>query len=64
MDYTGIVQIISNLGFPIAMTIALFWKVHQQDKQHYEQLTVLKDAINNNTMVLTKLCEKMDKGEV
>ncbi len=63
MDYTSIIQVISNLGFPIAMTIALFWKVNKQDEQHYEQLKLLRDAIDNNTVVLTKVCAKLDGGD-
>lgn len=59
LDYELIIQAISTIGFPIVMTGALFWKVNQQDKQHQEQISLLTDALNNNTQVMTKLYVKL-----
>lgn len=48
------VTAISTVGFPIVMCGALFW---------YIQVKVDKmtDALNANTLVITKLLERLDK---
>jgi hypothetical protein len=70
------VQIISSLGFPIVACIcmALYVKdqtknnredVKELNKQHSEEMNAFKDeikeALNNNTMALNKLCEKLER---
>ena len=60
MEYANTVtQIISTLGFPIAMCVALFWYMIQQRKQHEEESEKWQQALNNNTAILTKLYEKL-----
>lgn len=68
----GIVQIISTVGFPIVACLLLGWYVKYQtdsyrsevqdlQKDHREEVQRMTEAINNNTLALTKLCERMDK---
>lgn len=60
MDANVITQIITSVGFPIAMCCALLWyiKVLTEDrKKETEQFT---EALNKNTLVLQKLCDKMN----
>ena len=68
----SIIQIISTLGFPIAMCIgACIFIKYQFDsnnknmeelrKEHKEEVEKMTTAITNNTIVLTKLIEKFDK---
>lgn len=59
MGVNEVITIISTLGFPTVMTIALFWKVNNQDEKHREQIESLQKVINDNTLVLTKLYERM-----
>lgn len=70
----SIVQIISQLGFPISMCIgACFFikylfdtftkQISDIQKEHKEETASMKTAIENNTLVLTKLCEKLDREE-
>lgn len=70
----SIVQIISQLGFPISMCIgACFFikylfdtftkQIADIQKEHKEETASMKTAIENNTLVLTKLCEKLDREE-
>ena len=69
------VQLISSLGFPIVACIVLAMYVKEQNKsnredvkelnmQHTREMDAFKDeikeALNNNTIALTKLCEKLD----
>lgn len=67
-----IVQIISTLGFPIAMCVgACFFIKYQFDtsnrqmeemrKEHKEEVANMSKAIENNTIALTRLIEKLDK---
>lgn len=72
MDY---IQLIGTLGFPIVACICMALyvkdttKANREDvitlnKQHSEEMNAFKDeikeALNNNTIALTKLCEKLD----
>lgn len=59
MDVTEITQLISTLGFPIVCCIALFWKMNKQDENHKEEMSKMTDALNNNTVALTKLSDKL-----
>lgn len=63
MDVTAISQLIGTVGFPITMCIALFWKINKQDEQNQEQNRQMSEAVNNNTLVVTRLLERMDLNE-
>lgn len=63
MDTNALVQIISNLGFPIAMCGALFWYINKQTELHKEEMHELKQSIDNNTLVITKLYERLTNHE-
>lgn len=67
-----IVQIISAVGFPIVAAVgcAYFvkWQYEQNQKQiesmrteHKEEVANMTKAIENNTIALTRLIEKIDK---
>lgn len=67
---TNIVQLISTLGFPIVCCLGLGWYVkYVTDKEREERLTMQKEhrdeiaqvttALNNNTLALQKLCDKL-----
>lgn len=61
MDVTAITQIVSTLGFPIAMCIYLLYRDGKRDEAHKEEMTKMTEAINNNTIALTQLTERMEK---
>ena len=63
MDTNALVQIISNLGFPIAMCGALFWYINKQLEMHKEETHELKQSIDNNTLIITKLYERLADHE-
>lgn len=73
------VQLIGTLGFPIVACICMALYVKEETKanredtkllneQHNKEMAEFKNeitqALNNNTIALTKLCEKLDRGEV
>lgn len=59
MELSEIIQVISSLGFPIAMCIALFWYMIEQNKSHKEEMNALKDAVNELRIAITKLSDKL-----
>lgn len=54
-----IVQLITTVGFPIAMCCALLWYIVQQNKEHKVETSEFVKALNSNTLVLQKLCDKL-----
>lgn len=60
MDTNAITQFISTLGFPIAVCLVCFWYINKREQQHREEVSELAKAINNNTIVMQKLVDKMD----
>lgn len=59
MDISAITQLISNVGFPVACTIALFYFWNKERESHKEEMNTLKDAINNNTQVMQRVVDKL-----
>ena len=57
----NITQIISSVGFPIAMCLLLFWYMKSQLEAHKEETSSLKDAINKLELAITTLVNKIGK---
>ena len=68
-----IVQIVQSVGFPIAMCVAMGAYVkYTEDKsreervelqtQQSEEMDSVKTALNNNTLALQELVDKLNKG--
>lgn len=67
MDYATLVKTIIDLGFPICVCLIMMYYIkYDSDKNreqiekvmdmHREETKGLEQAINNNTLALTKLC--------
>mgnify|MGYP006967175855 CR=1 FL=1 len=54
-----IVQIISNLGFPIACVVVMFWMQNKEREAHQAESKEWVDAINRNTVVMEKILTQM-----
>ena len=54
-----IVQIISNLGFPIACVVVMFWMQNKEREAHQAESKECVDAINRNTVVMEKILTQM-----
>ena len=63
MDVSGITQLISTIGFPIAMCIYLLIYIKSFDEKYCEKLDSMAKAIENNTVVITKLITMIDRIE-
>lgn len=55
------VTLISNVGFPIACVIFMWYYMMKMTVAHKEEIDSVKDALNQNTLVLQKLVDKLDK---
>lgn len=77
------ITIIQSVGFPIAVAIAMFIMLQQEQKQHKEESQQIRDAlteqkvafsdaihsqeartteaINNNTLVMQRLLDKLEE---
>lgn len=65
MDFNTVTQFIGTLGFPIAVCLICFWYINKREEQHKEEVTQLAAAINNNTLVMQKLVNKLgDSDEI
>lgn len=74
MNVNDIITLVSSLGFPIVACICLGWYVKYQTdnnnkevaemrKEHNDEINKVTDALNNNTLALQKLCDKIDNKE-
>lgn len=71
MDANVIITMIGSLGFPIVACIGLGWYVKYQTdnnnkevsemrKEHQEEISKVTEALNNNTLALQKLCDRIE----
>lgn len=60
MDINVVTQIISNLGFPIACVVAMFWMLNKERDSHKAETAELAKAIENNTNVMTQVLDKLE----
>ena len=70
MDVQAILQAISVVGFPIVCCGVLMYYIKyitdknredssKQNEQHRGEMVDITQAINNNTLALQKLCDKL-----
>lgn len=73
MDAGAITTLISNVGFPIVCFLACAWYVKYREDKNDEKIDKLNimhndenkrmvDALNNNTIAITKLTDTLRKG--
>ena len=61
MDIEIVSQMVSNLGFPIACVIVMFFMWNKEREDHKTEADKWIEAINNNTLVMEKLLERLGK---
>ncbi len=70
MDINAITTLVTSVGFPIVMCGAMGWyvkyisdrhaaEVQQLNNQHNDEMKQVTEALNNNTLALQKLCDKL-----
>ena len=61
MDYiTAISTFVQNVGVPVALCCAVLYLWNKEREEHRETEYKLLEAINNNTVALTKLSERLE----
>lgn len=67
MDFASALQAVSTVGFPIVICfvllyfILLFVKEYKEIvKEHKEETKQLADAVNNNSLVIQQMCDKLE----
>lgn len=71
MDSTQIINVVQSIGFPIVMCGAMGWfvfymfnknneQVQKIQEQHQEEIQELQQAIDNNTIALTKVIDAIN----
>ena len=55
MDTQAITTLIGSVGFPIVMCLIMVKVMMQMEESHKTEIESLKESLNNNTNVLTKL---------
>lgn len=69
---SDIATLITTVGFPIVACLFMGWYVKYQtdnyreevkdmQKEHKEEITKVTEALQNNTLALQRLCDKLDK---
>lgn len=67
----AVVNAVTTVGFPIVCCgVLMYYQKYTRDKDseqlkqlaqsHAEEMKTMADALNNNTVVLQKLCDKLD----
>ena len=71
MDVNTLVTLIGSLGFPIVACLGMAWffakvndnyrsDIKEMNSQHKEEMDKMTEAINNNTLVIQKLIDRME----
>lgn len=60
MDLNTLTSIVGTLGFPIVMCLMFFKYIKQMSEQHAREVKELSEAVNNNTLVMQQLIDKLE----
>ena len=71
MDFATIMQAINSMGFPIVAVIGICWyfaktqenyrnDLKELSATHKEEVKAMTEAIQQNTLVIQKLCDSLD----
>lgn len=63
MGATEIQNLITQVGFPIAVCLICFWYIKKLTEVHKEEVNKLSEALNNNTIVMQKILTKLGGDE-
>ena len=58
----SVIELVTRLGFPIAVCIGLAWYILKKDKDHTKEVEKLGRSIDNNTKVITELIVLLKGG--
>ncbi len=59
MDLNAFMQAISTVGFPITCCIYLIYSNNKNNEIFKQEIEKLRETVENNTIVMTKICSKI-----
>ena len=73
MEINTILQAVTTVGFPIVMCLVMAWYIKTVNESHRKEIENINalhksendkftEAINNNTLALQKICDRIDGG--
>lgn len=54
-----VITLITTVGFPAAVCVLLMWYVYKMQEQHTKEIKDLKNALDKNTIAVTRLVERL-----
>jgi len=74
MDANALITLIGSLGFPIVACLGMAWffakvnenyrnDIKEMNANHKAEMDKMTEAINNNTLVIQKLIDKMEADD-
>lgn len=57
----SVADLLGNYAFPIAMCMILCYIIYKMNIAHKDETKEFAEALNKNTLVLQKLCDKLDE---
>lgn len=64
MEFPEVVQLVGSLGFPIVMCLMMYYRMDKQDETHRQEMDKITESLNNNTIALTKLTERLGGDDI
>lgn len=58
-----LMQAISTVGFPIVAYGGMFWYIVKLNDNHKEEIKLMRESLNQNTLALIELKEAIKKDE-
>ena len=55
----AVMQVISTIGSPIAICLILLWFIKDILEKHKEETDKFTESLNNNTLVLQRVCDML-----
>lgn len=55
-------DMITTLGYPVVMSLILLYMMRENNNKYAETIEGLRHTIENNTLTITKLCDRLETG--
>ena len=63
MEINEMVSLLMNIGFPAFSAIVLYRELSRTREAHKEEMAKVTEALNNNTIVLNRILERLGINE-
>lgn len=60
VTFEALINAITTVGFPIVCVFILGYLLFMEQKNHKEEMNVLSQSINSNTMIMTELKQLLE----